>query len=202
MLTDPTQPEVFRKSSAWQSPLLNFQLRVKQTSSSGPAYRSNSLSGNERNRLLISQNGSFNDHSLISGIDASEDSRSFALFDYDNDGWLDIALASTSFPRLRIFRNRFSEIGNHEKGRLVRLNLIGTTSNRDAAGAVVIVHTSKTKRAFRKNLGQGLSSQNSPSIFITVPPKDILEKIIVHWPSGKITNYKPTSSKMVISITE
>ena len=202
MLTDPTQPEVFRKSSAWQSPLLNFQLRVKQTSSSGPAYRSNSLSGNERNRLLISQNGSFKDHSLISGIDASEDSRSFALFDYDNDGWLDIALASTSFPRLRIFRNRFSEIGNHEKGRLVRLNLIGTTSNRDAAGAVVIVHTSKTKRAFRKNLGQGLSSQNSPSIFITVPPKDILEKITVHWSSGKITNYKPTSSKMVISITE
>ena len=202
MLTDPTQSEQFRQSSAWQSPLLNFQLRVKQTSSSGPAYRSNSLSGNERNRLLISQNGSFNDHSLISGIDASEDSRSFALFDYDNDGWLDIALASTSFPRLRIFRNRFSEIGNHEKGRLVRLNLIGTTSNRDAAGAVVIVHTSKTKRAFRKNLGQGLSSQNSPSIFITVPPKDILEKITVHWPSGKITNYKPTSSKMVISITE
>lgn len=202
MLTDPTQSEKFRQSSAWQSPLLNFQLRVKQTSPSGPAYRSNSLSGNERNRLLISQNGSFKDHSLISGIDASEDSRSFALFDYDNDGWLDIALASTSFPRLRIFRNRFSEIGNHEKGRLVRLNLIGTTSNRDAAGAVVIVHTSKTKRAFRKNLGQGLSSQNSPSIFITVPPKDILEKITVHWPSGKITNYKPTSSKMVISITE
>lgn len=202
MLADPTQSEIFRQSSAWQSPLLNFQLRVKQTSSSGPAYRSNSLSGNERNRLLISQNGSFNDHSLISGIDASEDSRSFALFDYDNDGWLDIALASTSFPRLRIFRNRFSEIGNHEKGRLVRLNLIGTTSNRDAAGAVVIVHTSKTKRAFRKNLGQGLSSQNSPSIFITVPPKDILEKITVHWSSGKITNYKPTSSKMVISITE
>ena len=202
MLTDPTQSEKFRQSSAWQSPLLNFQLRVKQTSPSGPAYRSNSLSGNERNRLLISQNGSFNDHSLISGIDANEDSRSFALFDYDNDGWLDIALASTSFPRLRIFRNRFSEIGNHEKGRLVRLNLIGTTSNRDAAGAVVIVHTSKTKRAFRKNLGQGLSSQNSPSIFITVPPKDILEKITVHWPLGKITNYKPTSSKMVISITE
>ena len=94
MLTDPTQSEMFRQSSAWQSPLLNFQLRVKQTSSSGPAYRSNSLSGNERNRLLISQNGSFKDHSLISGIDASEDSRSFALFDYDNDGWLDIALAS------------------------------------------------------------------------------------------------------------
>ncbi len=202
MLADPTQSEIFRQSSAWQSPLLNFQLRVKQTSPSGPAYRSNSLSGNERNRLLISQNGSFKDHSLISGIDASEDSRSFALFDYDNDGWLDIALASTSFPRLRVFRNRFSEIGNHEKGRLVRLNLIGTTSNRDAAGAVVIAHTSKTKRAFRKNLGQGLSSQNSPSIFITVPPEDSLENLTVHWPSGKITNYKPTGSETVISITE
>ena len=29
MLTDPTQSEMFRQSSAWQSPLLNFQLRVK-----------------------------------------------------------------------------------------------------------------------------------------------------------------------------
>ena len=202
MLTDPTQPEKFRESSAWQSPLLNFQLRVQQTAPSGPAYRSNSLSGNERNRLLISQNGSFKDHSLISGIDAREDSRSFALLDYDNDGWLDIALASTSFPRLRIFRNRFSEIGSQKKGRLVRLNLIGTTSNRDAAGAIIIAHTSKTKRAFRKNLGQGLSSQNSPSIFITVPPEDILEKITVHWPSGKITNHKPTATATAILITE
>ena len=202
MLTDPTQSEMFRQSSAWQSPLLNFQLRVKQTSSSGPAYRSNSLSGNERNRLLISQNGSFKDHSLISGIDASEDSRSFALFDYDNDGWLDIALASTSSPRLRIFRNRFSEIGNNEKGRLVRLNLTGTKSNRDAAGSIIIAQTSKTKRAFQKTLGQGLSSQNSPSIFITVPPKDSLEKLTVHWPSGTLTNYKPTGSETAISITE
>ena len=202
MLTDPTQSEMFRQSSAWQSPLLNFQLRVKQTSPSGPAYRSNSLSGNERNRLLSSQIGSFNDHSLISGIDASEDSRSFALFDYDNDGWLDIALASTSSPRLRIFRNRFSEIGNNEKGRLVRLNLTGTKSNRDAAGSIIIAQTTITKRAFQKTLGQGLSSQNSPSIFITVPPKDSLEKLTVHWPSGKITNYKPTGSETVISITE
>ncbi|MDA7911695.1 ASPIC/UnbV domain-containing protein, partial [Akkermansiaceae bacterium] len=110
--------------------------------------------------------------------------------------------ASTSSPRLRIFRNRFSEIGNNEKGRLVRLNLTGTKSNRDAAGSIIIAHTSKTKRAFQKTLGQGLSSQNSPSIFITVPPKDSLEKLTVHWPSGKITNYKPTGSETVISITE
>ncbi len=186
-----------------KSPLLNFQLRVEQDNPGGPRIpeqlpqRQRAKSPPHRSAPVASPTTPSSAAST-----AREDARSFALFDYDNDGWLDIALASTSFPRLRVFRNRFSEIGNHEKGRLVRLNLIGTTSNRDAAGAVVIAHTSKTKRAFRKNLGQGLSSQNSPSIFITVPPKDSLENLTVHWPSGKITNYKPTGSETVISITE
>jgi len=202
VLTDPTKSEEFRTSSAWKSPLLNFQLRVQQSNPSGPAYRSNSLSGNERNRLLLSKNGSLKDHSLVSGIDAREDSRSFALFDYDNDGWLDIALASTSSPRLRIFRNRFSRLSEDKKGRLIRLNLTGTSSNRDAVGALITAHTNKGKRAFQKSLGQGLSSQNSPSIFITLAPDETLEKLAIRWPSGKTSLHPFTTIPEVISITE
>ncbi len=200
MLTDPTKSEDFRNSEAWKSPHLNFQLRVQQSGTSGPAYRSNSLSGNERNRLLLFKEGSFKDHSLVSGIDCREDARSFSLFDYDGDGWLDLALASTSAPRLRIFRNQFQKLGG--KGRMIKLKLTGTTSNRDAVGAFVTAHTSNGTRAFQKALGEGLSSQNSPSIFITLAEGESLEKLTIRWPSGKVTPHPGTSEAGVISITE
>lgn len=200
MLTDPTKSDEFRTSEAWNSPLLNFQLRVQQTKTGGPAYRSNSLSGNERNRLLISKDDSFQDHSLISGIDCREDARSFALFDYDQDGWLDIALASTSAPRLRIFRNRFQELGG--KGRSIRLKLIGTNSNRDAVGAHVTIRTNKGKRAFQKALGEGLSSQNSPTIFITLAEGETLQNLTIRWPSGKTSTHTDLPDSSLIPITE
>jgi hypothetical protein len=200
VLTDPTKSEEFRTSSAWKSPLLDFQLRVRQTKPGGPAYLSNSLSGNERNRLLISKEGSFHDRSLVSGIDCREDARSFSLFDYDQDGWVDIALASTNAPRLRIFRNQFQSLGG--RGRSIRLNLTGTISNRDAIGAFVTAHTNLGKRAFQKSRGEGLSSQNSPSIFIGLTEGETIEKFMIRWPSGNTSEHRVTDQNGVISITE
>ena len=90
MLSDPTQSERFLNSRHWNTPLLNFQLRIRQDSSvnggGGPAWRSNSFSGNERNRFLLSTASGFVDRSLVSGVDCREDARSFATLDYDGDG--------------------------------------------------------------------------------------------------------------------
>lgn len=200
MLSDPTKSTEFRTSEHWKSPLLNFQLRVEQSNPGGPVFRSNSLSGNERNRLLLSSAGGFTDNSLVSGIDGKEDARSFSLFDYDNDGWLDIALASANAPRLRIFRNKLGESGH--PGRMIRLKLTGTVSNRDACGALVTIKTSKGTRALQKALGVGLSSQNSSKLCITLAADETLEKISVRWPSGKVSTHSIEGSAPLISLTE
>ena len=197
MLSDPTKSEKFRTSENWKSPLLNFQLRVEQDKPGGPAFRSNSLSGNERNRLLIAGPDGFSDQSLISGIDCKEDARSFSLFDYDNDGRLDIALASANAPRLRIFENRI-----FQQGRMIRLKLTGTESNRDACGALVMIKTNKGSRVFQKAIGQGLSSQNSNNLRITLAEDETLKSIAVRWPSGKVSTHQNDGSKPVISLTE
>ena len=197
MLSDPTQSEAFRRSPYWKSPLLNFQLRVKQeergslTGSGGPAYRSNSFSGNERNRLLLAGQGGYVDHSLISGVDCKEDARSFAVLDYDGDGWLDIALASANAPRLRLFRNRHGDLGY--SGRVIAVRLVGGNngsvasklSNRDACGALLEATTTKGTRLYRRRMGEGLSSQNSAAIRITLSPGETLKKVAVTWPSGR-----------------
>ena len=183
MLPDPTQSKAFRESRHWQSPLLDFRLRVKQEEGQGPAWRSNSFSGNERNRLLMSASGRFIDRSLVSGIDCPEDGRSFAVLDYDQDGWLDIALASANAPRLRLFRNRMEELG--AQGQVFRLKLVGgELSNRDAVGALVKVSTSKGHRVYRRSIGEGLSAQNSSSIRITLEEGENLQRLLVRWPSG------------------
>jgi hypothetical protein len=201
VLSDPTQSEEFLRSKHWQSPRLNFQLRVQNTSSRGPAYRSNSLSGNERNRLLLSKAGGYEDFSLVSDVDCREDARSFAIFDYDQDGWLDIVLASANAPRLRIFRNQMGT-NERDKSRMTRIKLTGRESNRDACGAVIMVTTNRNRRVFRKSIGEGLSSQNAPWIPVTLAPDESIKLLQVQWPSGRTSDYPPPKGPGLIELTE
>ena len=194
MLSDPTQSEAFRRSEHWQSPLLDFQLRVEAGAFTGPAFRSNSFSGNERNRLLMARDAGFVDRSLVSGADSKKDSRSFALLDYDGDGWLDIALASANAPKLQLFRNKIGELGG--QGRSVAVRLVGSVdrgSNRDAVGALVFANG----RVFRRSIGEGLAAQNSASVWIPDT-----RQITVRWPSGQRTKHAVPPGAKTLTIAE
>ena len=212
MRSDPTQDKAFRTLDSWKSPLLNFNLSVPQSKSApsgSPVYLSNSFSGNERNRLLIAGENGFADRSLVSGVDCREDARSFAVLDYDGDGWLDIALVSINAPRFRLFRNRFGELGS--TGRVVQIQLRGGNessqasigmSNRDGIGALLKVTTSRGKRIYRRSAGEGLSSQNSAAIRVTLAKGESLDRVVAIWPSGTMTELDPIPSEAMIEISE
>ncbi|MGI8603710.1 MAG: ASPIC/UnbV domain-containing protein [Verrucomicrobiales bacterium] len=214
MLSDPSKSEAFRKSPHWRSPLLNFQLRVKQdrglslTGDDGPAWRSNSFSGHERNRLLLKRPDAFSDLSLVSGVDCREDARSFAMLDFDSDGWLDIALMSTNAPRFRLFRNRIGALT--ATSRLFTVHLEGGNhaaanselSNRDAGGATVLAVTSIGRRIFRRSLGEGLASQNAAAIRVTLAPGEELHELQINWPSGKQTTHRPEPRVPALQLRE
>lgn len=207
MLNDPGKSEEFRESKHWKSPLLNFRAMVPEWG--GKTFRSNSLSGNERNRLITGGKDGFTDRSLVSGVDCREDARSFSLLDFDRDGWVDIALASVNGPRLRLFRNRLGDLGG--KGRVVEISLRGanseakishSSSNRDAVGAIITVVTDKSKRAFRKSIGEGLAAQNSGRIRVTLADGEKIKSLSVRWPSGKVTELNQVPEKSFIEIKE
>ncbi|MFK7911153.1 MAG: ASPIC/UnbV domain-containing protein [Akkermansiaceae bacterium] len=205
MLNDPGQSEEFRESQYWESSLLDFKAIV--TLPDG-RQRSNSLSGGERNRLVMRSGDKFIDRSLVSGVDCREDARSFSLLDYDNDGWVDIALASVNDKRLRLFRNRFGDLG--AKGRVVEITLRGANSeaavssrsNRDAVGAFLTVETSQGKRAYRKSIGEGMAAQNSGRIRVTLAEGEQLKNLSVRWPSGKVTKLDSIAEKARIEMIE
>jgi hypothetical protein len=214
VLSDPTKPDAFRQSAHWRSPLLNFQLRVKQDASlglgapEGPKWRSHSFSGHERNRFLLGSRDGFSDQSLVSGVDCREDARSFAMLDFDADGWLDIALMSTSAPRFRLFRNRLADLGRG--GRVLALRLVGGNrsaavsdlSPRDAVGAVVTAVTSTGPRVFRRSAGEGLASQNTAAVRVTLAPGESLRELKVRWPSGRLTTHRPKASDTSLVLSE
>lgn len=215
MLSDPTKSDGFRQSSHWRSPLLNFQLRVKQETPlglgapDGPKWRSNSFSGHERNRFLLGGRDGFSDLSLVSGADCREDARSFAMLDFDADGWLDIALMSTQAPRFRLFRNRLGDQG--PAGRVITVRLEGAnhtatasagSSARDAIGAVVTAVSNSRSRTYRRTAGEGLASQNAPIVRLTLSPGESLREIRVRWPSGRTSNHRPKPSEAEVRLSE
>ena len=156
---------------------------------------SNSLSGQERNRIFFRRDGNYEDLSLVSGADFMSDGRSFVLFDYDRDGWLDLGVASSNHPRFRIVRNKIGDQAKIEN-QFLEISLVGGQtsaspsdewSSRDAFGSMVKVTTSKDQRLFQLSCGEGLSGVNAQRIHVGLGPLQSVDQIEVLWPSGKTT---------------
>ena len=77
--------------------------------------------GNQRNVFFYNNgDGTFSDISGAIGLDFPDDSRAFALADFDHDGRLEIALKNRTGPQLRILRCGATSLGNALCVRLAR----------------------------------------------------------------------------------
>lgn len=181
MRTDKNMSNEDRTSVVWDDPVPNKK-----------DWISRSFSGHERNRWFYNQNRdgkrSFVDLSTLSGLDSDADGRGFAIWDYNRDGRVDIALSNANAPHLNLFTNQI-ESGNQ----VVAVRFIGGAdadapskfSPRDGYGAVIRLETSdglNIKREFR--CGEGFAVQNSDTLLIGIGQADSIRKLTVRWPSG------------------
>ncbi len=214
MRTDPSRDSEFVFSEEWGGGLNHFDIRLFKREESvdgeGPPFRSAPFSGGERNRLFLQRDGNFDDLTLVSGIDFREDGRGFALFDYDQDGFLDVVVVSPNNPRFRIARNKIGDRQDKKNG-FVDIQLVGghnraeptvEWSSRDPIGASVLVTTGTRTRKFQLSCGEGLSSQNSNRIHVGLGSVDTIDRIDVQWPSGKKSSRFDIPSGSQIKILE
>jgi tetratricopeptide (TPR) repeat protein len=179
-----------------------------------------SWSGYQRNVFFVNNHdGTFSDISGVLGLDLKDDSRAYALSDFDHDGRIEFVLKNRTGPQLRILRNDLEGIGNS-----VVFRLTGRTSNRDAIGAMVTVAAGPNRQAKFVSAGSGFASQHTKELFFGVGERSQPIAISVRWPSGvtaryndvpinhrveieegnkefKATAYKPTRSKAESSVT-
>ena len=140
----------------------------------------------ERNVLLRNNgHGGFDEVGGTAGLDIDQDGRSFAVFDYDQDGDADVILmAPRSSPQLRLFRNDFAG-GNAA----VTIYLTGTKSNRDAVGARVTVETDQSRVTRIVTAGSGFLSQHSKELLFGLGKSQRIVKTTIAWPSGLVQTF-------------
>jgi tetratricopeptide (TPR) repeat protein/thiol-disulfide isomerase/thioredoxin len=140
--------------------------------------------------------GAFSDISGAVGLDFSDDSRAFALADFDHDGRLEMALKNRTGPQLRILRCEATGLGN-----ALAFRLRGTKSNRDAIGAVVILETNEGRQMKMLQAGTGFPSEHSKEIFFGLG-KAVSAKAEIRWPSGGVQHFEALPANHRIEIEE
>ncbi len=153
--------------------------------------------GYQRNVFFFNHgDGTFSDISGAVGLDFGDDSRAFALADFDHDGRLEIALKNRTGPQLRILRCEAGELGN-----AVAFRLRGRKSNRDAVGAVMVLETSEGRQMKILQAGTGFPSQHSKEIFFGIG-KALSARADIRWPSGTAQHFEALPANHRIEIEE
>lgn len=155
-------------------------------------------SGYERNNFYANnRDGTFSDIAGTVGLDFVEDSRAFALADFDRDGRLEVLLKNRSGPQIRLLKNAVPELGN-----AIAFRLRGTKRNRDAIGAQVTVEAGKMHITKFLQAGSGFLSQHSKELFFGVGQETGPVQAAVRWPSGLVQRFEGLPVGHRISIGE
>jgi len=151
-----------------------------------------SWNGHEPNVFYVRRDGRYRDASGVSGLDFEDDTRTFAVTDFDGDGRLDIVLRSRRGPQIRAMQNNCAGTTP-----AIAIELRGVKSNRDAIGARVEVNG----QVQYLNAGSGFLSQHSKKMHFGLGGKE-RATVKVTWPSGVKQQFDGLASGFVYRLTE
>ena len=137
--------------------------------------------------FILDCGGADKGHPLCQGqnqrvmIEGTVSSRSAVLFDLDNDGDLDL-ITNEINDRPQVLISNLSE---KKKVNFLKIKLTGTKSNRDGLGAVVKLTAGGRTQTQQYDGKSGYLSQSSMPLYFGLGDATKVDRIEVHWPSGK-----------------
>jgi enediyne biosynthesis protein E4 len=166
--------------------------------------------GQDPANVLYRNNGDGTFTRVLSGalVEETGDARAGAWGDFDNDGFMDLAVANYNWfaaagSNLRPVLYRNEGNGNH----WLKLRLVGTQGNRDAVGAKVRLKATIDGqelwqlRQVQSN-GSWLASQNDPRPHFGLGDATTAEVVRIEWPSGEVTELYDVAADQILDVQE
>jgi enediyne biosynthesis protein E4 len=170
--------------------------RQDQTTGQLVSIGEHSLNGFERDCLFRNNgDGTFTDTAYVNAADRIEDGRGLSVFDYDQDGWVDVLLRNYEQPA-QLLRNGGGE------AHWIELKLVGTRSNRDAVGARVTLVTGGRRQTREVHAGSGYLSGSSLIQHFGLGQAERVESIEVAWPSGERSRLRDVAADRQLVLVE
>jgi enediyne biosynthesis protein E4 len=116
--------------------------------------------------------------------------------DYDNDGDIDGYIVNLNDHGAFLRNNK----GNQNNWLIIKL--IGTTSNRDGIGSTVKITSGGKVQTSQKKSTTGYLSQNDPRMHFGIAKNEIVEKVEIKWPSGKIQVIEKIKANQILTVKE
>lgn len=142
--------------------------------------------------------GVFSDVAALAGSDfaAPKIGRGLACGDPDRDGDIDILMTTNHGPAY-LFRN-----DQLLRNRSIRFHLIGTHSNRDGIGAEVTIFYSGLGQSRFVKSGSSYLSQSELPVTFGLGPNEIVDVVVIQWPSGRTEEYRTLAAGRAYQCTE
>ncbi|MGE0133364.1 MAG: CRTAC1 family protein [Blastocatellales bacterium] len=148
------------------------------------------------------RNGTFAETgSTIPALAARRVSRGAAFGDYDEDGDVDVIVNELDgAPTL--LRNEFERGGGSKAGHWIKLQLAGTKSNRNAAGARVELKAGGLTQIDEVHAGDSYISHSDWRLHFGLGDATTIDEITIRWPSGAVEKLTKVKADQVVRIVE
>jgi hypothetical protein len=143
-------------------------------------------------------NGQFRDVSRETGPVLSDRTvaRGACFADYDNDGKVDAYVVNLGAEG-KLLHNVSTGTGHW-----IEVKLVGTKSNRDGIGARVEVMAGGRRWTAERVASSGYLSQNDGRLHFGLGAAATIDKLIVHWPSGRQQTIDNVTVDRVLTVEE
>ena len=139
------------------------------------------------------RNSRYNDY-----FSTKRSARAAAVWDYDNDGDLDIIVSHIDLQATATLLRNDGGNSNHWLG----LKLIGKNGPASAIGAKVIVKIGDKKQVYVNQNATSYLSYNDPRVHIGLGNNNKIDQIEIHWSNGKKEIYENPQIDRYLTIKE
>ncbi|MEO7144695.1 MAG: CRTAC1 family protein [Bryobacteraceae bacterium] len=129
------------------------------------------------------------------GLVSPRPSRGLAVGDLDGDGTPEIVIVNMNEPP-SLLKN------TGPRGHAIRIQLVGTKSNRSAIGARVELTAGGRTQIGEVQSGGSYFSQNDLTLHFGLGAAPVADSIKVRWPSGTIQDWKRLAADATLTLTE